>query len=70
MKPSEIGIATSIRETDKAVLIQMPTRRKPQEQFWVPKSQIHDDSEVYKDGQTGKLIVSEWFFESSLSRMF
>lgn len=28
--------------------------------FWIPKSQIHDDSEVYKKGTEGTLIVSEW----------
>ena len=28
---------------------------------WIPKSQIHDDSEVYKPGTSGKLIVSFWY---------
>jgi len=31
--------------------------------FWVPKSVVHDDSEVYKDGSSGKLVVQEWFAE-------
>lgn len=30
---------------------------------WVPKSVIHDDSEVYdgRDNATGKLVIGEWF---------
>lgn len=27
---------------------------------WIPKSQIHDDSEVWKNGQEGELIIPEW----------
>lgn len=27
---------------------------------WMPVSQIDDDSEVWKPGQRGKLVVSEW----------
>lgn len=30
---------------------------------WVPKSQIHDDSETYKSGTNGTLIVTQWFAE-------
>ena len=32
---------------------------------WVPKSQIHDDSEVYKVGTSGTLIVSDWWAEQA-----
>lgn len=31
------------------------------EEVWVPKSQIDDDSEVYQKGHSGTLIVSDWF---------
>jgi hypothetical protein len=31
--------------------------------FWVPKSVIHDDSEVYKDGTEGTLVVKDWYAE-------
>ena len=27
---------------------------------WLPKSQISEDSEVYKEGTSGTLIVSKW----------
>lgn len=33
---------------------------KEGEDFWVPLSQVHDDSEVYQLGDRGKLIVSNW----------
>ena len=29
----------------------------------IPKSQIHDDSEVYQTGTEGKLVISEWIAE-------
>jgi len=29
--------------------------------FWVPKSVIHDDSEVYKTETSGDLVVEEWW---------
>lgn len=31
------------------------------EKYWVPKSQIHDDSEVYKLDTEGALIVVTWW---------
>jgi hypothetical protein len=33
--------------------------------YWIPKSQIDDDSEVYDDGEhnEGTLIISEWIAE-------
>lgn len=30
-------------------------------EVWVPKSQILDESEVYKMGTDGKLVITEWF---------
>jgi len=30
---------------------------------WVPKSVIHTNSEVYKMGDTGKLVIFMWFAE-------
>jgi hypothetical protein len=32
-------------------------------EIWIPKSVIHDDSEVYKEGAEGKLVVARWFAE-------
>ena len=33
------------------------------ESFWVPKSVVHDDSEVYDEGQHGTLLIQEWWAE-------
>ncbi len=46
---------TVLRESEKAILCVVDG-----EEYWIPKSQIHDDSEVYEDGTEGTLVVSEW----------
>ena len=30
---------------------------------WIPQSQIHDDSEVWKQGDRGKLMITRWIAE-------
>lgn len=38
-------------------------RPAPGEEIWVPRSQIHDDSEVYTetgDNSEGRLVVTAW----------
>lgn len=50
-----------IRATDKALLVEYELDQK-----WIPKSQIHDDSEIYKSdqvGQIGILVIPEWLAE-------
>ena len=32
---------------------------------WVPKSQVHDDSEIFKKGHTGTLVVTYWWAEEA-----
>jgi Ser-tRNA(Ala) deacylase AlaX len=46
-----------LRETEKAILFQ----QEDGEEYWVPKSVLHDNSEVWKLGDVGILIVKEWF---------
>lgn len=43
------------KETDKALLCVIDG--KP---VWLPKSQIDDESEVFAEGDTGTLVISEW----------
>jgi hypothetical protein len=45
-----------IRESETAILVAID-----REEVWIPKSQIHDESEIKGDGQTGTLIVNWWF---------
>lgn len=45
------------RETAKALLCEFPDG----EDRWVPQSQIDSDSEVYKMGDEGDLVTTEWW---------
>jgi hypothetical protein len=49
------------RESDSGKALQMTSEEHGT--FWVPKSVIDDDSEVYDVGHTGALVVSDWFAE-------
>lgn len=56
-----LGAGTVKIETDKALLIELEDIG---EERWVPKSVIHDDSEVYEasgDGSSGDVVVMEWW---------
>jgi len=30
------------------------------EEFWIPQSQVDDDSDVYAEGDEGTLVITEW----------
>lgn len=51
------GLVRCIKETPMAILC------KPADggSFWVPQSQVHDDSDVWKEGQEGELVVTSWY---------
>jgi hypothetical protein len=44
--------------TGKAILVACEG-----EEVWVPTSQIHEDSEVYKPGTEGILVIPQWVAE-------
>lgn len=46
---------TVLAETEKAILCVIDD-----EEHWIPISQIHDDSEVYRMGTEGVLIITRW----------
>ncbi len=46
-------------ETHKAILVVIDD----EDEYWIPKSQIDEDSEVYAAGHSGTLIVTTWFAE-------
>jgi len=50
------------RATDKALLIYIPDL---EESRWIPKSAVHDDSEVFDDEENsrGTLVIVDWFAE-------
>lgn len=47
-----------VRETDAALLIESPNL--PHGNEWIPKSQLHEDSEIYEYGTDGDLIITRW----------
>lgn len=47
-----------IAETSKAIRVVI--NEKP---YWIPKSQVDDDSEVFSEGDFGTLVVSDWWAE-------
>lgn len=53
-----------IGETEKAIKVVIPGLERLH--YWIPKSVVDEDSEVYKDGTDGTLIVASWFAEKEL----
>lgn len=48
------GVIT--RETEKALLYEFGP-----DKIWVPKSVVHDDSDIWKKGEEGVLTVKAWW---------
>lgn len=60
--PFALGEAKALGETEKALKVLLDGA---DEEMWVPKSCVHDDSEVWKKGDEGKLVVKTWFAEKN-----
>ena len=56
----DIHDARCTRDTEKAILVEAPDFDEPE---WIPKSQVLDESEVYKPGTDGVLIITDWWAE-------
>ncbi len=56
-KRVEIEDARCERDTPNAILVSL---EHGEQSIWIPQSQIDDDSEVWKEGDEGTLIISEW----------
>jgi hypothetical protein len=52
----ELPNAKCIGATDKAIRVEVNDRV-----FWIPQSQVTADSEVYRIGDEGTLVVTGWF---------
>ncbi len=57
----ELGQAEALRETTDALLVRLED--EDGREVWFPKTQIDDESEVWKAGQEGELVVSDWIAE-------
>lgn len=56
--PYEIEDAEIVHKKGDAVLVEAPEFDEDGE--WIPYSQIHDHSYVYKVGDKGTLIIKDW----------
>jgi hypothetical protein len=54
----EIDDVTIETETDLALLCIIDGRQR-----WIPKSVVHEDSEVSGEGDTGTMVLMRWFAE-------
>jgi hypothetical protein len=62
---------TALRATEKALLCRIPIEvpragqapRVEYREVWCPQSVISDDSEVYRRGDEGQLVVQAWWAE-------
>jgi len=65
----DFGACVVIAETDKAIGVKRPEDSSEEDfdetPFWVPKSVLHDDSEVWKKGDEGDLVVKHWWAEKN-----
>lgn len=57
-----LGQCQVIAASEKAIKVQLESEDDPR---WIPRSQIHDDSEAYDADKnaTGDLVVTRWFAE-------
>lgn len=53
--------AECLRESEKAILVDITGETDGSGQKWVPKSCVHSTSFVQKGGDCGALIVTAWF---------
>ena len=57
---TDLGRWQTQRTTEKAISV---IHSDGKTEMWVPLSVIHDDSEVWTNNQTGKLVVKRWWAE-------
>ena len=56
----EIEDVTVEAETDLALLCIIEEKQR-----WIPKSVVHEDSEVSGEGDTGTIMIMRWFAEKA-----
>ncbi len=58
----DLGLGRVIKSTKLALLFRLDKPVFDEHEIWVPKSGVHDDSEVWKEDQEpGKVVVKLWF---------
>ena len=65
-----IGTGDVIGNSDLALKVSFHTKSPDvpnlKREQWIPRSVIHDDSEVYGREHTGKVVVMQWWAEKEL----
>jgi hypothetical protein len=58
-----IADAVCVGETGAAIRVEAPFFEDVSDdpEVWIPKSVVHDDSEVYTEGTDGELVIHYWF---------
>lgn len=51
-----------VKQTPNAILVESD---ELDESLWVPQSQVSDDSEIWQEGESGTLLITEWFAKKS-----
>lgn len=57
--PADFPGSRCIKATARAILCVLDDGRE----IWIPQSQVDADSEVFAEGDEGKLVISDWFAE-------
>jgi hypothetical protein len=54
----------AIRSTQMALLVRIGGKKEEGGmEVWIPQSQIDGNSEVWKEGDEGELVISQWIAE-------
>jgi hypothetical protein len=59
----EYDDAKCVKETAKAILVE--AKDLPGGQLWIPKSVLHEDSEVNEEGDEGRVVIKTWWAEDN-----
>ena len=51
-----------VHDTHDAILVLIPEVDEG-DPVWVPQSQVHEDSEIWRKGDAGTLTVTQWIAE-------
>lgn len=54
----EIEDVECVKETDRALCLSIPDY---EDEVWIPKSVVSEDSDVTSEGDEGRLIIHQWF---------
>lgn len=61
-EPESIGHVKIVGSTDKALKVRRGTGMEAKV-AWIPRSVVHDDSDVHEEGDEGEMLVKAWFAE-------